>query len=452
MPNPRVFFDVDIDGKKIGRVIMELFADEVPRTAENFRALCTGEAGLGKTSNMPLHFRGSIFHRVIKGFMIQGGDFTRRNGTGGESIYGGTFADESFRRKHDTHGLLSMANRGPNTNSSQFFITVRPTPHLDGKHVVFGRVVSGFEQVIEVIENTPVDGNDKPVGIIMISNCGELELRLPPNVKVKTRNGFPIVTKTSEEEDSENSTNHKKIEKKSHRHTSESGSSSSSEESAKEERRRHKKRKSKKKHHKKKSRQEDSEDSVSENEDEPRGRKKTRSDKRSVTPSQSRSRSPKHSRARSSSRNASHSRSNSPTRRRSQSPKRSQPESDSERKKSKSRSRSERHESRERTKSSRSSEKRRSHRSRSRSHSHSRKRSSSPRKASRSRSRSASPNREDTGRRNYGNRRQYERNRYDHYEPNDKQRKYGYVDRDSEDTSSEVKYKGRGRMKYRSGW
>jgi peptidyl-prolyl isomerase G (cyclophilin G) len=106
-------------------------------------------------------------------------DFTRRNGTGGESIYGGKFDDESFKRKHDTHGLLSMANRGPNTNSSQFFITTRPTPHLDNKHVVFGRVVRGFEEVVSVVENTPVDGSDRPVGIIMIANCGELELRLP---------------------------------------------------------------------------------------------------------------------------------------------------------------------------------------------------------------------------------------------------------------------------------
>ncbi|CAO3583851.1 unnamed protein product [Absidia cylindrospora] len=127
--NPRVFFDFDIDGQRIGRVIFELFADEVPKTAENFRALCTGELGLGKISNMPLHYRGLIFHRIIKGFCVQGGDFTRRNGSGGESIYGATFPDESFSRKHTTEGLLSMANRGPNTQSSQILITTRPTPH-----------------------------------------------------------------------------------------------------------------------------------------------------------------------------------------------------------------------------------------------------------------------------------------------------------------------------------
>ncbi|KAL9548140.1 hypothetical protein MBANPS3_005821 [Mucor bainieri] len=182
--NPRVFFDIDIDGTRIGRIVMELFADEVPKTAENFRALCTGEKGLGKVSNVPLHYRGSIFHRIIKGFMCQGGDFTRRNGAGGESIYGASFADESFARKHDTHGLLSMANRGPNTQSSQFFITTRPTPHLDGKHVVFGRVVSGFN-IVETMENEPVDGNDRPLHNVMIANCGELVLQLPPGVKLK---------------------------------------------------------------------------------------------------------------------------------------------------------------------------------------------------------------------------------------------------------------------------
>ncbi|RKP07471.1 cyclophilin-like domain-containing protein [Thamnocephalis sphaerospora] len=190
--NPRVFFDVNLDGTRLGRVIMELFADEVPVTAENFRALCTGERGTAQQSKMPLHYRGSIFHRVIKDFMIQGkcsarGDFTRRNGTGGESIYGRPFEDESFRRKHDTHGLLSMANRGKNTNSSQFFITTRPAPHLDNKHVVFGRVVRGYDEVVKVIENTPVDDNDRPIAVAMIANCGELELRLPPSMQGATK-------------------------------------------------------------------------------------------------------------------------------------------------------------------------------------------------------------------------------------------------------------------------
>ncbi|KAI9275820.1 cyclophilin-like domain-containing protein [Phascolomyces articulosus] len=187
--NPRVFFDIDIDGKRIGRIVIELFQDEVPKTAENFRCLCTGEMGLGKVSNMPLHYRGSIIHRVIKGFMIQGGDFTRRNGSGGESIYGATFSDESFVRKHTTHGLLSMANRGANTQSSQFFITTRPTPHLDGKHVVFGRVVSGYD-VVQIIENEQVDERDRPLQTVMIANSGELMLKLPPGVKRKSSGWF----------------------------------------------------------------------------------------------------------------------------------------------------------------------------------------------------------------------------------------------------------------------
>ncbi|CAG8780714.1 28332_t:CDS:10, partial [Dentiscutata erythropus] len=188
-PLPTVWRHLKLNGKTV-----VLQTHEVPMTAENFRALCTGEKGVGKQSNMPLHYRGSIFHRVIKGFMIQGGvrknskilDFTRRNGTGGESIYGGSFADENMRRKHDQEGLLSMANKGPNTNNSQFLITLRPTPHLDGKHVVFGRVVTGFE-VVQAIESTPVDDDDRPIGIAMIAQCGELELRIPPNVKIKDK-------------------------------------------------------------------------------------------------------------------------------------------------------------------------------------------------------------------------------------------------------------------------
>ncbi|KAF9276672.1 hypothetical protein BGZ68_009851 [Mortierella alpina] len=180
---------------------MELFKDEVPVTVENFRALCTGEKGMSKISSVPLHYRGSIFHRVIKGFMIQGGDFTRRDGTGGESIYGATLQDEGgFKRKHDTEGLLSMANKGPNTASSQFFLTTRPTPHLDGKHVVFGRVVKGYD-VVEQIENTPTDErNDRPLSTVMISNCGELELRIPPKVLEQQRQKQLALSKKMEED------------------------------------------------------------------------------------------------------------------------------------------------------------------------------------------------------------------------------------------------------------
>ena len=162
--NPRVFFEISADNQALGKITMELYANVVPKTAENLRALCTGEKGFG--------FKGSIFHRVIPQFMLQGGDFTNHNGTGGKSIYGEKFADENFKLKHGGPGALSMANAGPNTNGSQFFITVAPTPWLDGKHVVFGRVVEGFD-VAKKVESYG-SGNGKTLKKITVTNCGQL--------------------------------------------------------------------------------------------------------------------------------------------------------------------------------------------------------------------------------------------------------------------------------------
>merc|ERR1712188_285075 len=172
MANPVVFFDMTIGGAPAGRIEMTLAADTVPKTAENFRALCTGEKGTGE-SGKPLSYKGSSFHRVIKDFMIQGGDFTQGNGTGGESIYGEKFADENFKLKHTEPGLLSMANSGPGTNGSQFFITTVATPHLDGKHVVFGKVVEGMELVRQIEECEKGEG-DKPAEPIVIADCGQI--------------------------------------------------------------------------------------------------------------------------------------------------------------------------------------------------------------------------------------------------------------------------------------
>ncbi|KAK5133772.1 cytochrome P450 monooxygenase 41 [Meristemomyces frigidus] len=168
----RVWFDIQVGSQPSNKVVFELYNDVVPKTAENFRALCTGEKGKSK-SGVPLHYKGSGFHRVIKSFMIQGGDFTAHNGTGGESIYGEKFDDENFELKHVKPFLLSMANAGPGTNGSQFFVTTVPTPHLDGKHVVFGEVISG-KSFIRRIENTAVGENDKPEKDCVIVDCGEL--------------------------------------------------------------------------------------------------------------------------------------------------------------------------------------------------------------------------------------------------------------------------------------
>jgi len=159
-----VFFDVAIDSKPAGRIVFKLFDDVVPKTARNFRELATGQHGFG--------YQGSTFHRIIPAFMLQGGDFTRHNGTGGKSIYGEKFSDENFSLRHQKPGLLSMANAGPNTNGSQFFITTVVTPWLDGRHVVFGEVLNGMD-VVKKIEAVGSDSG-RPKQKVSVTSSGEI--------------------------------------------------------------------------------------------------------------------------------------------------------------------------------------------------------------------------------------------------------------------------------------
>uniref|UniRef100_H9FUW9 peptidylprolyl isomerase n=1 Tax=Macaca mulatta TaxID=9544 RepID=H9FUW9_MACMU len=197
---PQCHFDIEINREPVGRIMFQLFSDICPKTCKNFLCLCSGEKGLGKTTGKKLCYKGSTFHRVVKNFMIQGGDFSEGNGKGGESIYGGYFKDENFILKHDRAFLLSMANRGKHTNGSQFFITTKPAPHLDGVHVVFGLVISGFE-VIEQIENLKTDAASRPYADVRVIDCGVLATKSIKDVFEKKRK------KPTHSEDSDSSSN-----------------------------------------------------------------------------------------------------------------------------------------------------------------------------------------------------------------------------------------------------
>ncbi|XP_075070202.1 NK-tumor recognition protein isoform X4 [Mixophyes fleayi] len=242
---PQCYFDIEINREPAGRIIFQLFSDVCPKTCMNFLCLCTGEKGIGKVTGKKLSYKGSTFHRVVKNFMIQGGDFSEGNGKGGESIFGGYFKDENFVLKHDRAFLLSMANRGKHTNGSQFFITTKAAPHLDGIHVVFGLVISGFE-VIEQVENLKTDAASRPYADVRVIDCG---LPLSKSAKDVTEK---IKQSSSESEESGSSS---KSSSPSPSSSSTASSTSESEVEIEINRRRKRKRKTKVKHVKRRRRE-----------------------------------------------------------------------------------------------------------------------------------------------------------------------------------------------------
>lgn len=217
------YLDVSTSQQKLGRIVVELFTDICPKTCENFAKLCTGEAGVGRLTGKPLHYKGCKFHRVIKNFMIQSGDFSKGTGSGGESIFTGTFDDENFTLKHTEPFMLSMANRGSNTNGSQFFITTKPTPHLDGVHVVFGKVISG-QDVVVMIENVEVDRKARPLVDVIIDDCGIFQKIDSPEESSKSESR-KRKHKHKEKKSKKSKKKEKKKHKKKHRHSSSSDSS-----------------------------------------------------------------------------------------------------------------------------------------------------------------------------------------------------------------------------------
>eukprot|EP00928_Gymnodinium_smaydae_P020709 TRINITY_DN18012_c0_g1_i1.p1 TRINITY_DN18012_c0_g1~~TRINITY_DN18012_c0_g1_i1.p1 ORF type:complete len:348 (+),score=92.31 TRINITY_DN18012_c0_g1_i1:44-1045(+) len=169
---PRCFLDISVGGAESSRMVFALYTDTVAKTAENFRQLCTGEHSGLTSRGKKFSYKGSVLHRIVPGLIVQGGDFENANGTGGESIYGRRFQDEAFRDKHTRRGLLGMANDGPNTNGSNFFVLLQPAEHLDRKHVIFGELVEGFD-LLDKLEQQSLDDEGRPLSDCVVVDCGE---------------------------------------------------------------------------------------------------------------------------------------------------------------------------------------------------------------------------------------------------------------------------------------